>query len=95
MDGAWGTVCDDLWDIADARVVCQQLGYGEPLSAPHGAAFGSGSISILMDNVECSGTERRLQDCDRAIDNDCNHSEDAGVVCSDPDQSEGRQDSFN
>ena len=43
--------------------------------------FGAGSGSILMDDVQCSGTESRLVDCTHTSRHDCEHSEDASVRC--------------
>ena len=28
ISGTWSTVCDNFWNVPDARVVCRQLGYG-------------------------------------------------------------------
>ena len=48
------------------------------------AAFGQGTATIWLDNVNCAGTETRLIDCpsnDFGVHN-CIHAEDAGVTCS-------------
>ena len=83
--GQWGTVCDYSWDLADATVVCHELGYAIAVEAPRSAFFGAGSGPSWYYRVYCSGTERNLTEC--SINNynfgsACPHSQDAGVVCS-------------
>ena len=83
FEGSWGTVCDDLWDLSNARVVCRMLGYQDAVRAVTGAGYGQGSGSIILDNVQCLGTERNLAECSHHGygNHNCEHREDAGAVC--------------
>ncbi|NXN24280.1 C163A protein, partial [Nycticryphes semicollaris] len=82
--GSWGTVCDDSWDMADANVVCRQLGCGSAVSALSEAAFGEGTGPIWLEKVHCKGTELSLWDCpaQALFGKNCDHKEDAAVNCS-------------
>ncbi|XP_028414057.1 deleted in malignant brain tumors 1 protein-like [Dendronephthya gigantea] len=82
-NGKWGTICDDQWDIKDAKVVCRQLGYQEAFAALQGKLVPSGSGQIWLDNVRCSGNEKNLASCSHRGwgVHDCHHFEDAGVNC--------------
>ena len=83
LNGVWGTVCDNNWDINDATVVCQQLGHLRAVSALGGAHFGEGSGPIWYGNVDCTGNDTNITQCSHSgigVHN-CTHSQDAGVVC--------------
>ena len=78
----WGTICDYIhpwdWNISQANVVCQQLGYsgaGKVLLcivqwyAQHffieqsTFGFGRGSLPVLVKYVYCRGYESNLAEC--------------------------------
>ncbi|XP_030299362.1 HHIP-like protein 1 [Sparus aurata] len=88
INGEWGTVCDDLWTTKNAAVVCRQLGFRYALKAARNSEFGEGKdLRILLDDVQCEGTESTLLDCKHAgvgLHN-CAHYEDAGVICGNSD----------
>ncbi|RDD36431.1 Deleted in malignant brain tumors 1 protein, partial [Trichoplax sp. H2] len=79
----WGTVCDDGFDSANARVICRQLGF---LSATYyGNKYGSSSGQIWLDEVNCGGYETKLAQCSHNGwgSHNCNHNEDISVTCYD------------
>ena len=77
-------MCDDHWSIANADVVCRELNCGTVLDAKKGAFFGEGQNRIWLDDVQCTGHEPSVLKCPHRPmgENNCHHSEDAGVVCS-------------
>ena len=78
----WGTVCDNSWENTDAQVACRQAGFAfEGALAFSGALYGSGNGSIILDVVSCLGNESRLVDCPSNPNMNCNHSQDASVLC--------------
>ncbi|XP_035474116.1 deleted in malignant brain tumors 1 protein [Scophthalmus maximus] len=83
-EDSWGTVCDDHWSIINADVVCRELGCGTVLEAKKGGFFGEGKHEIWLDDVQCTGHETSILKCPHKPlgENNCGHSEDAGVVCS-------------
>ena len=83
-DGEWGTVCDDEWDLNDAQVICNELGYGKAIDARPSGFYGWGSGEIWLDNLNCGGTEDSVVNCSHGGwgYHNCHHGEDAGVKCS-------------
>ncbi|XP_072903388.1 scavenger receptor cysteine-rich domain-containing protein DMBT1-like [Hemitrygon akajei] len=84
FNNTWGTVCDDSWNLADADVVCRQLGCGSALWTTVAEKSNQGVGDIWLDKVKCKGSESLLSSCPSSPlgQHDCDHKEDVFVVCS-------------
>ncbi|XP_053375577.1 scavenger receptor cysteine-rich type 1 protein M130-like isoform X1 [Mercenaria mercenaria] len=83
IDGSdWGTVCDDAFNNAAAKVVCRMLGYSTS-HARSDTSVSRGTGPTYLDQVVCTGLEYSLLLCKHNLwgDEDCSHDEDVGVVC--------------
>uniref|UniRef100_A0A4W4EYW2 SRCR domain-containing protein n=1 Tax=Electrophorus electricus TaxID=8005 RepID=A0A4W4EYW2_ELEEL len=78
LNGSWGTVCDDSWDIEEAQVVCRQLQCGVALTRVE-------SSPNWLDQVKCRKHDSTLWHCPSEPwgQNSCeNHNEVAHITCS-------------
>ncbi|XP_078330906.1 uncharacterized protein LOC111125451 isoform X2 [Crassostrea virginica] len=89
-NGNWGTICDDYWDEKDTAVACQSLGFSsKDAESMCCARFGQGTGPILLDDVDCLGTEYDIGHCKHkgwGLHN-CGHQEDVSIRCSRPEPS--------
>lgn len=83
FNNTYGSICHNQWNDNDAEVVCRQLGYSiENTSAQINAFYNSSFGPIYLNNVQCTGAEGSLQDCDLNTDVEgCTEADDAGVSC--------------
>lgn len=63
----WGQVCDDSFDMADANVVCRELGFTlGALEVRPGGFYGNldPPDSFMVDQLKCRGNESTIRECD-------------------------------
>ena len=82
-NGEWGTVCGDGWDLNDAQVVCNELGFHDVVTDRYKAFYGEGNGQVWLNNLHCVGTESSIKYCSHRGwgMNNCSHSQDVGIQC--------------
>ncbi|EPY73665.1 hypothetical protein CB1_002645002, partial [Camelus ferus] len=84
ISGGWRALCASHWTMANAHVICRQLGCGVATSIPRGPYFVEGSDPIWKARFHCSGAESFLWNCPVTALGapDCAHGNTASVICS-------------
>ncbi|XP_060561518.1 scavenger receptor cysteine-rich type 1 protein M130-like [Ruditapes philippinarum] len=80
VDGVWGTICDNAFDMNDAKVICKSLNL-TATSFFTGAHYGLGKGPVFAQRFHCYGHESHLRGCGFDPNTFCSHSRDIGVIC--------------
>ncbi|XP_052763243.1 scavenger receptor cysteine-rich type 1 protein M160-like [Mya arenaria] len=89
-NGVWGTVCSKYFDKYDAQVICRLASApGNQTAIIHDRSkYGIGSGSLVVEDLNCTGTEDNLDECgsfpwlEGSASPSCNsHYYDVGVNC--------------
>ena len=69
--------------MAEANVVCNELGLGPAEVIHESGHYGVGNGQIWLSCVECNGTEKQLRNCPSSGwgNNSCDHSSDVAITC--------------
>ncbi|KAH8335287.1 hypothetical protein KR074_005359, partial [Drosophila pseudoananassae] len=80
--GVWGSVCDDDFNLKNAQVACNSMGYYGRAKIEKNI-FGNGNGPIWLDQVMCFGNETSIDKCNHWNwgEHNCNHTEDVALHC--------------
>jgi deleted-in-malignant-brain-tumors protein 1 len=83
FNGQWGTVCDAGFTNVEAQVACYSLGYNQGVGTFLGNQYGPGFGPVWMDNVQCTGTEDVINECQHSEigGSNCSHAQDVSISC--------------
>ena len=84
LNGVWGTICDDTWNIRNAHVICDMMGFPPATAALGSAVFGQGKGVLWLDTLNCVGNESSILECEHGVFGNikaCSHYSDSGVMC--------------
>ena len=83
--GLWGAICLGFgFDLANANVICRQLGYPGAVRVARYFEFGVGTGQIWLKELYCTGTETSLEECPHSGfgTGECYYLyDDAGIEC--------------
>ena len=82
-NNTWGTVCVDHFDEEEIKVICRMLGYEIGYVISNSLLQVESTLPIWLDNLDCSGNEYTIFDCEHTGwgINNCDHDDDVVLGC--------------